>query len=251
MQPKPPIGMREMRPTHALAMSTIAAAGACAQNDAHSDPLSLSLLSSDRLAIRTEAPRDRLLLTAEEMRLFSTRLGTSWAIGESLVLSFGMDRMGTGSFRESDEIGTRDDPALSISAPDEAVQMLDASIDWDAARFGPVTLLLEGGFRAIGVAGDGGASAIGSDDSQVTPMPIVGGGVRYDVSEGLSLLGRASTSVIDTGATYIDLAAEASFDLDAQTDLIAGYRFLDANVRRGRGATLDRAAFYTGIRLLF
>lgn len=240
-----------MRFTHALALSTIAFGVACAQDDPQSDPLSLSLLNSVPLSVEAETPRESLLRTSDEMRLFSTRLGTSWAIGESLVVSFGMDRMGTGSFRESDEIGTRDDPALSISAPDEAVQMLDASLDWDAARFGPVTLLLEGGFRAIGVAGDGGASAIGSDDSEVTPMPIVGGGVRYDVSDGLSLLGRASTSVIDTGATYIDLAAEAAIGLDAHTDLIAGYRFLDADVSRGRGASLDRAAFYTGIRLLF
>jgi len=173
-----------------------------------------------------------------------------------LSLGFGLVRAGRASAREKDRRLESFEPAhMSVHGAAGPVQVLDAGLGW---RFRPdraVTFSFEGGLRTLTSAGPDADndSATYSDlgDEPIT-LPVVGASLQWDPLAGLRLHGGATGHMNDRQGTFVDLYAEAQIDLTGSTDLVAGYRFLDASFEsRTNRARLSQDALYAGLRIRY
>lgn len=121
------------------------------------------------------------------------------------------------------------------------IDVYDVALRWDAFSPGPLTFSLITGLKAVDAnivnardeydASGAYVSTRLEDGRGVTPVPIFGGGVRWDVGRGIYLSGAAQTHTIPDGASLLDVIAEGGIDFSPTVGLRAGYQYLHTGVR--------------------
>lgn len=121
------------------------------------------------------------------------------------------------------------------------IDLYDLSLRWDAFSPGPLTFSVITGLKAVDAnivnardeydASGEYVSTRLEDGRGVTPVPIFGGGVRWDVGRGIYLSGAAQTHTIPDGASLLDVIAEGGIDFSPTVGLRAGYQYLHTGVR--------------------
>ncbi len=152
---------------------------------------------------------------------------------------------------------------LSAFADDRGdIDLYNVAFRWDAVSRGPITLSLMGGVQAVqanivGRVGeydsDGNLVSSRLDDAQgVAPVPVVGGGVRWDVSEKFFIAGAAQTHTIPDGASLLDLTAQTGLDLSPTVGLRAGYQYLRTTVQvQDLDASLSVSGLFARLEIAF
>jgi hypothetical protein len=168
-------------------------------------------------------------------------------------LGFGLTRAGRASAREKDRpLASMESRELTVTGADGPVQMLDAGFGW---RFRPdrdVTLSLESGLRTLTKGGPDAEQSSADLGHEPIFLPVIGAALRWDLISGLQFEGRATGHMDDRRGTFVDVFAEARIDLTRSTDLVAGYRFLDASFESDTSrAKLSQDAVYAGIRIRY
>lgn len=168
-------------------------------------------------------------------------------------LGFGLTRAGRASAREKDRpLASMESRELTVTGADGPVQMLDAGFGW---RFRPdrdVTLSLESGLRTLTKGGPGAEQSSADLGHEPIFLPVIGAALQWDLISGLQFEGRATGHMDDRRGTFFDVFAEARIDLTRSTDLVAGYRFLDASFESSTSsAKLSQDAVYAGIRIRY
>ncbi len=140
--------------------------------------------------------------------------------------------------------------------------LYDISLRWDAFTPGPVTFSLIGGVKAIstdvtqGIAEYNSSGAYVStrseDEYRMVPVPIVGGGVRWNVGDGFYLEGSAQTHTIPDGNTLLDLTAETGIDFSSNVGLRAGVTYVRTSVElRQFDASLTQSGVFARVQISF
>lgn len=139
------------------------------------------------------------------------------------------------------ETGLENDSARdrlpSIAQSEGEYDIYDISLEWDAITAGPVTLSLLSGLKAI-EADIGKRITIDGDTSidsahRFTAMPMVGSGIRWQISDNLSFSGAALTHPIETGDALIDFNASTDLRISNNVGFITGYRIIRSSFEVG------------------
>jgi len=140
--------------------------------------------------------------------------------------------------------------------------LYDVSLRWDALTPGPVTFSLIGGLKAIrtDVSEDideydrkgNYVSTRLEDEYQMVPVPIIGGGVRWDVGDRFYLEGSAQTHTIPDGNTLLDVTAQTGIDFSPTVGLRAGYTYVRTAVELEQfDASLSQSGVFARIEISF
>lgn len=117
-----------------------------------------------------------------------------------------------------------------VDAGGTRFDLYDISLRWDAFDPGPFTVTLLGGVRAIdaqtGVAPESADPLAAGDMRDVVAVPVVGGGLRWEVADGFYFAGSAATHTLDTSGTFIGLTAETGITLSPRVGVFAGYQYI-------------------------
>ena len=117
-----------------------------------------------------------------------------------------------------------------VNAGGARFDLYDVSLRWDAYDPGPVTITLLGGVRALDVqtgVAPGSADPLAAGDMRdVVAVPVVGGGLRWNVAEGFYFSGSAATHTLDSSATFSGLTAETGIELSPRVGVFAGYQYI-------------------------
>jgi hypothetical protein len=164
--------------------------------------------------------------------------GTTEGVGQDVRFEVDRDTMLRDGGISGDRAMIEGDDGLmrlaSMAAGEGEYDIYDLTLSWDAYRPGPVTVSVIGGLKAIDarigkVVEDNGTSTF-RDARGVVAVPIIGGGVSWRVSEGMTLSGTASTQTFDGPGSVLDLSAETSIRLSPNVGLNAGYQFIRSAV---------------------
>ncbi|MBC7833512.1 MAG: hypothetical protein H7Y88_00240 [Phycisphaerales bacterium] len=135
-----------------------------------------------------------------------------------------------------------------------SVDVYDLSLDWRALRTGPLSFSVLGGVRALGYdvltnpEGDGSRSR----QSDFTPIPVAGGGIRWDVGSHVFIRGRGVGHANDEDGSFLDLSLETGIDITRLTQLSVGYQHLRAASARGpMDASVERDALLLQFRIRY
>lgn len=144
----------------------------------------------------------------------------------------------------------------TLAAGEGEYDIYDLAMTWDAITPGPVTVSILGGLKAIDarigkVVDEGGVSTF-RDARGVVAVPVVGGGISWQVADGFALTGSASTHSFGGGSSVLDLSAETSIRLSENIGLSAGYQFIRSAIEvQSLGTELEREGVYARIRIEF
>lgn len=122
----------------------------------------------------------------------------------------------------------------SLAAGEGEYDIYDLTLSWDAYRPGPVTISVIGGLKAIDarigkVVEEDGTSTF-RDARALVAVPVIGGGVSWQVSEDMIVSGIASTQSFEGQGSMLDFSAETSIRLAPNIGLNAGYQFIRSAV---------------------
>ncbi|GJM18512.1 MAG: hypothetical protein DHS20C14_07250 [Phycisphaeraceae bacterium] len=157
----------------------------------------------------------------------------------------------------ADEAARRARPP-GYSGSDAQFDVYDLSLRQDAYTRGAFTLSLIGGVRAINVqasrlvddTGEGAGSYASSNT--FVPVPIVGTGVRFDLSDRLHVSGSAATHTIPDYATLLDFTAQTGLELNPNATFYAGYQSVHSSVAVDSGnADLSQEGLFARLRIRF
>jgi len=116
-----------------------------------------------------------------------------------------------------------------------------------------LSLSLHSGVRAV--QADLARSTGGGDLEEargVVAIPVVGTGVRWNMGEGLSLSGRASTDPEGGAQSHLDVLGEATISPLAGVLFSAGYRFMRSNLEvEGVETDLSREGVFARLEIRF
>ncbi len=152
---------------------------------------------------------------------------------------------------------------LSAFADDRGeIDLYDIAFRWDAVSQGPVTFSLIGGVKAVAAdivneVGEydvsGNLVSTRLDDAYgIAPVPVFGGGVRWDVSDTFYISGAAQTHTIPDGASLLDLTAQTGLDFSPNVGLRAGYQYLRTTVQvQNLDASLSVSGVFARLEITF
>lgn len=144
----------------------------------------------------------------------------------------------------------------SLAAGEGEYDFYDLAFAWDALTPGPLTISFTGGLKAIDarigkVVDDGGISTF-QDARGVVAVPVIGGGVSWQIDENIQFTGSAITQSFGGQGTVLDMSAETSIRLAPNIGLSAGYQFIRSAIQvQSLGSELEREGVYARIRIEF
>lgn len=144
----------------------------------------------------------------------------------------------------------------SIASGEGEYDFYDLKFAWDALAPGPLTISLTGGLKAIDarigkVVDEGGVSTF-EDARGVVAVPIIGGGVSWQIDDNIAFTGSAVTQSFGGQGSVLDMSAETSIRLAPNIGLSAGYQFIRSAIEvQSLGTELEREGVYARIRIVF
>ncbi len=144
----------------------------------------------------------------------------------------------------------------SIASGEGEYDFYDLKFAWDALAPGPLTISLTGGLKAIdariGKVVDRGGISTFEDARGVVAVPIIGGGVSWQIDDHIALTGNAVTQSFGGQGSVLDMSAETSIRLSPNIGISAGYQFIRSAIEvQSLGAELERDGVYARIRIVF
>jgi hypothetical protein len=150
-----------------------------------------------------------------------------------------------------------DDQVASITQSEGEYDLYDLSLEWDAIRTGDVEFSVLSGLKAIEaniakrVKYASGDTQIDSEH-RVTLMPMVGSGVRWQISDDLSISGSAITHPIESGDALIDFNAATDLRISRNVGFVAGYRIIRSSFGVGNvDAELTQEGLFARLQISF
>lgn len=136
------------------------------------------------------------------------------------------------------ERGMKSDPLRGFAGVDSNFDLYDLSLRWEALSPGPLELGLLGGVRAIQSVGGmwrtearpvGPSAPLGitetyDDDRNMHTLPVLGGDVRFHVTDGVTLSTSATTHSSGSSEAFFDMIMQTSFNLGGGVGFHAGYQ---------------------------
>ena len=117
-----------------------------------------------------------------------------------------------------------------VDAGGTRFDLYDISLRWDAFDPGPFTVTLLGGVRAIdaqtGIAPESPDPLAAGDQRDVVAVPVVGGGLRWNLASGVYFSGTAATHTLDNSGTFVGLTAETGIEISPRVGVFAGYHYI-------------------------
>lgn len=144
----------------------------------------------------------------------------------------------------------------SIASGEGEYDFYDLKFAWDALAPGPLTISLTGGLKAIDarigkVVDEGGVSTF-EDARGVVAVPIIGGGVSWQLDDNIAFTGSAVTQSFGGQGSVLDMSAETSIRFSPNVGLSAGYQFIRSAIQvQSLGSELEREGVYARIRIVF
>lgn len=183
-------------------------------------------------------------------RPFDSRLGKRFDVGTGFGLELGLDTLGTSTFNDEIGIAAPSHSIAHLSGNATSVKIVDASLGWDAYSSGLFHFSVLGGIRGIGLGTDDRAPLPGQREGSFEAVPILGGQMQFNVDRDVFVRGKAIGSFGSTDSDYLDFGAEFGVGLTTWADIVAGYKFLRADLADA-GAELDDQSFYASLRLQY
>lgn len=144
----------------------------------------------------------------------------------------------------------------SLAQSEGEYDIYDISLEWDAFKAGPVTLSLLSGLKAI-EANIGKRITKNGDTSidsvhRFTALPMVGSGIRWQISDNLSFSGAALTHPVETGDALMDFNASTDLRISNNIGLITGYRIIRSSFDVGTVRTdLTQEGLFARLEISF
>lgn len=144
----------------------------------------------------------------------------------------------------------------SIASGEGEYDIYDLAFAWDAFTPGPLTVSLTGGLKAIDarigkVIDDGGVPTF-QDARGMVAVPVIGGGLSWQLDDNIALTGSAMTQSFSGQGSVLDMSAETSIRLAPNIGLSAGYQFIRSAIQvQSLGTELQRQGVYARIRIEF
>ena len=144
----------------------------------------------------------------------------------------------------------------SLAQSEGEYDIYDISLEWDALKAGPVTLSLLSGLKAI-EANIGKRITKNGDTSidsvhRFTALPMVGSGIRWQISDNLSFSGAALTHPVETGDALMDFNASTDLRISNNIGLITGYRIIRSSFDVGTVRTdLTQEGLFARLEISF
>ncbi len=140
--------------------------------------------------------------------------------------------------------------------------LYDISLRWNTISSGPVSFSLIGGVKAISTdvtegineydSGGNHITTRSEDEYRMVPVPIVGGSLRWDVSDTVYFEGAAATHTIPDGNTLLDFTAETGIDFSPTVGLRAGYTYVRTAVELDQfDARLTQSGVFARVQISF
>lgn len=151
----------------------------------------------------------------------------SFRVGRTTALSDGNIAGSTGGLSEPGSSGH----VASVAQSEGEYDLYDLSLAWDALQTDDLSFSLLSGVKAIDaniakrISGAGGTTSIDSE-RRVVLIPMVGSGVRWQLSDDLSISGSALTHPVETGDALVDFNAATDLRITRNIDFTAGYRII-------------------------
>lgn len=149
------------------------------------------------------------------------------------------------------------DHVASVTQSEGEYDLYDLSLAWNALKTDDVSFSFLSGLKAIDaniakrVKGAGGSTSIDSEHRAVL-MPMVGSGVRWNVSEDFAITGSALTHPIESGDALIDFNAATDLRITRNVDFTAGYRIIRSNFDVGSVNTeLTQEGLFARLQIRF
>ncbi|MHA7813765.1 MAG: hypothetical protein ACX94C_10280 [Phycisphaerales bacterium] len=149
------------------------------------------------------------------------------------------------------------DHVASIAQSEGEYDLYDLSVQWDAVDTGDVALSFLSGVKAIDanigkrVEDASGSTSIDSQHRAIL-MPMVGSGVRWNLSDDLSISGSALTHPIESGEALIDFNAATDLRITRNVDFTAGYRIIRSTFDVGSVTTeLTQEGLFARLQIRF
>lgn len=176
----------------------------------------------------------------------------SFKVGRTTALRDGNIAGSAGGFGNS---GT--DHVASVAQSEGEYDLYDLSLAWNALKTDDVSFSFLSGLKAIDaniakrVKGAGGSTSIDSEHRAVL-MPMVGSGVRWNVSDDFAITGSALTHPIESGDALIDFNAATDLRITRNVDFTAGYRIIRSNFDVGSVTTeLTQEGLFARLQIRF
>lgn len=145
----------------------------------------------------------------------------------------------------------------SVAQSEGEYDLYDLSLAWDALKTNDVSFSFLSGVKAIDaniakrIKDASGSTSIDSERRAVL-VPMVGSGVRWELSEDLSISGSALTHPIESGDALIDFNAATDLRITRNVDFTAGYRIIRSNFDVGRVSTeLTQEGLFARLQIRF
>lgn len=145
----------------------------------------------------------------------------------------------------------------SIAQSEGEYDLYDVSLQWDAVKAGDLALSVLSGLKAIDanigkrVKDASGTTSIDSEHRAIL-MPMVGSGVRWQLSDDLSISGSALTHPIESGDALIDFNAATDLRITRNVDFTAGYRIIRSSFEVGTVNTeLTQEGLFARLQIRF
>ncbi len=176
----------------------------------------------------------------------------SFNVGRTTALRDGNIAGSAGGFGNS---GT--DHVASVAQSEGEYDLYDLSLAWNALKTDDVSFSFLSGLKAIDaniakrVKGAGGSTSIDSEHRAVL-MPMVGSGVRWNVSDDFAITGSALTHPIESGDALFDFNAATDLRITRNVDFTAGYRIIRSNFDVGSVNTeLTQEGLFARLQIRF
>jgi len=148
------------------------------------------------------------------------------------------------------------DAVASFAQSEGEYNMYNLSLEWEAVTAGPVTLSVLSGLKAIEAnIGKRISRAEGTEIEsvhRVRAMPMIGSGVRWQVSEDFSFSGAALTQPLESGDTLIDLSASTDLQISRNVGFVTGYRIIRSDFQVGGvDAEIDQEGLFARFEIKF
>jgi hypothetical protein len=176
----------------------------------------------------------------------------SFKVGRTTALRDGNIAGSAGGFGKSG-----DDHVASVTQSEGEYDLYDLSLSWYALKTDEVSLSFLSGVKAIDanigkrVQDASGSTRIDSEYRAVL-MPMVGSGVRWNVSEDFAITGSALTHPIESGDALIDFNAATDLRITRNVDFTAGYRIIRSSFDVGSVSTeLTQEGLFARLQIRF
>lgn len=150
-----------------------------------------------------------------------------------------------------------DEHVASVTQSEGEYDLYDLSLSWYALKTDEVSFSFLSGVKAIDaniakrVKNASGSTSIDSEHRAVL-MPMVGSGVRWNVSEDFAITGSALTHPIESGDALIDFNAATDLRITRNVDFTAGYRIIRSNFDVGTVSTeLTQEGLFARLQIRF